>query len=808
MLFPSDSQEFTLSPFDHALIESGYLSLSQIHQALVDSRSTGVALPKVVEAMVGESLPAELHRQYEAQQNFALMVIHGVKFFDQAQLSPLVDPEVIATLISRYLPLLLCRQYGFLPLRHWEESGSLLVVMVDPSDAEAYQFLERQLAPYQLSVQRRGISREDYDNLLDQLYGNQDILKILLSTNPPHDGKRPPATVVDVTEVIEEMPPKLVALQSQPEPEQTAIPETPATPVTPVIETKEDKQVVQLVNKILILGLRESANEIHLDVQENNVLVRIRQGGNLRLLMEPLPKELAPAIVRRLKVMTDLDIHQTQLPQKARLRKSYNSRPAYFFIHILPSFYGENVLVRIVPASEKLSEFTELCGNRQVQHQLQDLGQISTGLVVIAGPTYGGKSTTLEAFLGQQLKQNRTIGSVEDPIRHTHQGITQVEVNPDLGFTAAKAVASLVDQRVNVIAVDGLGDAETTQAVVNALTQGHLVFVTLMAKDGAAAIAQLQQWLPPAVLGEYLRGVVSQRLIRRVCPSCRIKVPASPEQQQRFGLPAETIYQANSLTAEVMEQASIKQRLCPQCHGFGYVGVSGIFEVVPMITPLQQIIRRPCPTADLRLAFQQTGVTSLGQMAIALVAQGVTSLEEVNRVFPKMPDSLLQSPSVTTAPTASETLPPNFLARLQSLENCVTQLNQSLADLKQAIAPTAPPRPTAPKPAAQASPPPKPMPPTVDLLPELEALENLSAQKRSKKEQAEVMDEESTLIRDFADIQELLLDDDLPELDPKDATLVGEIAFPDKDATLVGEIAFPKTDPDPNDPFKTAMDPW
>ena len=160
MPFPSnDSQEFTLSPFEQALIESGYLSLSHIHQALLESRSTGVALPKVVEAMVGESLPAELHRQYEAQQNFALMVIHGVKFFDQTQLSPLIDPEAIANLISRYLPLPLCRQYGFLPLRHWEESESLLVVMVDPSDEEAYQFLKRQLAPYQLSVQRRGIIR-------------------------------------------------------------------------------------------------------------------------------------------------------------------------------------------------------------------------------------------------------------------------------------------------------------------------------------------------------------------------------------------------------------------------------------------------------------------------------------------------------------------------------------------------------------------------------------------------------------------------------------------------------------------------
>jgi len=281
--------------------------------------------------------------------------------------------------------------------------------------------------------------------------------------------------------------------------------------------------------------------------------------------------------------------------------------------------------------------------------------------------------------------------------------------------------------------------------------------------------------------------VVSQRLIRRVCPSCRLKVPVSPEQQQRFGLPGGTIYQANSLSAEVMEQARIKQRLCQQCHGFGYLGVSGVFEVVPMITPLQQIIRRPCPTADLRLAFQQTGVISLAQTAIALVSEGVTSLEEVTRIFPKMPDRLSPVPAMSAQPTG-ETLPPDFLLRLQTLENCVTQLNQSLAELKQAIVP-----PPVPKPSPPAAAAPKATPKAVDLMPELEALENLSAQKRSKKDHKEEADEESTLIRDFADLEELLTNDSPPALDPKDATLVGEIEFPQTD---------------PHDPFKTAMDPW
>ncbi|MFM1843430.1 MAG: Type fimbrial assembly, ATPase PilB, partial [Cyanobacteriota bacterium] len=282
-----------------------------------------------------------------------------------------------------------------------------------------------------------------------------------------------------------------------------------------------------------------------------------------------------------------------------------------------------------------------------------------------------------------------------------------------------------------------------------------------------------------------------QRLIRRVCPSCRLKTAVTPEQQQRFGLPGGTIFQANSLSAEVMQQASVKQRLCRQCHGYGYTGVSGVFEMVPIIASLQQIIRRPCPAADLRLAFQQTGMTSLAQGAIALVGEGVTTLEEINRVFPKLPDNLPPVPTIN-APTAEASISPQVMARLQSLEQSVVQLNQSLADLKQVIVPPL-------SPSQRADPPPPTSKPSrsspLDLLPELEALENLSAQKRNQKDHYDVIDEESTLIRDFADIEELIVNDASPDLDPKDVTLVGEIEFPQGDG-------------DAHDPFKTAMDPW
>ncbi len=227
MALPSDSSEFSLSPFDQALIEAGYLSLSEIHQALIESRRTGVALPLLVESMLGESLPEELHRQYEGQQLFGLSVIHGVKFFDTNQLMALADTETIATLLNRYFPLPICQQYGFLPLHYREDPGALLVVMVNPSDKEADQFLQRQLTPHKLTLRRRGVTQEDFDHLLDKLYSDPALQEILNTqqTEIVEDDYDNKATVVEVTEIIEDLPQQIAAMSNQPPPPRAAEPE-------------------------------------------------------------------------------------------------------------------------------------------------------------------------------------------------------------------------------------------------------------------------------------------------------------------------------------------------------------------------------------------------------------------------------------------------------------------------------------------------------------------------------------------------------------------------------------------------------
>ena len=569
-----------------------------MHQALLEAQSKGVALLTVVESIMGESLPEEFHRQYQEQQRFASSILHGVQFVDKERLQPLIVAEKIAPLLQQYLPLPICRQFRCLPVQQLEDAGALLVVMVNPSDEEACNLISKQLAHHQLKLKRRGVFEPDYDTILDDLYQDYAIVETLKGKAQKETAQtsRHQSTVVDVTEVMDEFP-----VSEAPQSTNRFPPQTP--PSSPDISAEEMAEVAPLVNKILILGLRQEASEIHLTPQENQFLVHIRQGNTLRPLFEPMSPNVAPAVVRRLKELSDLDVNQRQVPQKGRLRKSYNGRPVYFFIHTLPSFLGEKVLVRIVPGIETLPRFTDTA-NEAEQQALSTLVQAGSGLYVFAGAAYAGKSTTLEAFLKQQLKRNVTLGSVESPIRHGHQRITQLEVDPAAPQGFPQAISALCEQSTDVIAVDSVTDAETAQALIQPLQEGRLVFITMTAKDAAAAIAQLQQWLSPQFLTEYLQGVVAQRLIRRICPACRLPQPLTPEQQKQYRLSNHTIFSANTISEEMLNQASVKQRVCQQCGGVGYAGITGVYEVVPITEALQPLLNRPCAAADLRVALQ------------------------------------------------------------------------------------------------------------------------------------------------------------------------------------------------------------
>lgn len=484
------------------------------------------------------------------------------------------------------------------------------------------------------------------------------------------------ATVVDVTEIFEETPPQFNDAQNPVAENLNRAPE------------QDESPIIGLVNKVLIMGMREKASEIHLEPEENKLVIRIRQGGNLRSLLDPFPKKVITPIINRLKVMVGLDITKTKIPQKGRLRKSYNGNPVYFFIHTLPSFYGEKIVVRIVESLKELPDLETLISDTTTQTAIKALNKRKSGLILVTGPAYSGISSTLEALLAQQQKQELNLATVEDPIRRTFSGITQVEVDRDRNFTYAEALKSLSRQDVDVIMVDQIGDGVTAQAVLDAAHQGHLVLTSLSGKDSVSTIAQLSEWVKPSYLAENLSGIINQRLLRRVCPTCRLVHQPEKEELQQLQLSARQrqsshFYRANTLNQELIQQYRLKGRLCRQCNGAGYHGQVGVYEVLTINPSLRSLIAQNTDSERLREVVLAQGMKTLINDALDQVLAGETTLEEFFRVFPDALFSLGQVQPVAT-------LSPDFQKRLTDLEKSLADVNKAFTEFKKLMTTTSP----------------------------------------------------------------------------------------------------------------------
>lgn len=484
------------------------------------------------------------------------------------------------------------------------------------------------------------------------------------------------ATIVNVTEIFEEAPPQFNDGQNPVAENLNRAPE------------QDEAPIITLVNKILIMGMREKASEIHLEPEENKLVIRIRQGGNLRSLLDPFPKKVITPIINRLKIMVGLDITKTKIPQKGRLRKSYNGNPVYFFIHTLPSFYGEKIVVRIVESLKELPDLETLISDKTTQNAIKALNKRKSGLILVTGPAYSGISSTLEALLAQQQKQELNLAAVEDPIRRTFPGITQVEVDLNQGFTYAEALDSLSRQDVDVILVDQIGDGVTAQAVLDSVNQGHLLLTSLYGKDSVSAIAQLREWVKPSSLAENLSGIINQRLLRRVCPTCRLVHQPEKEELEQLQLSARqrqssNFYRANTLNQELVQQYRLKGRLCRQCNGAGYHGQVGVYEVLTISLGMRSLIAQGADPEKLREAILTKGMKTLVNDSLDRVLAGETTLEEFFRVFPDALFSLGQVQPVAT-------LSPDFQKRLTDLEKSLADVNKAFTEFKKLMTVTAP----------------------------------------------------------------------------------------------------------------------
>ncbi len=383
-------------------------------------------------------------------------------------------------------------------------------------------------------------------------------------------------------------------------------------------ELADMSPVVRLVNFILFRAIGDRASDVHIEPDDHILRVRQRVDGELRELMRP-PTGMHAAIVSRLKVMADLDISERRKPQDGRFRVRRDTRAVDVRLSTLPTVQGEKVVLRIMDRGSMRITLSNLGIGHQRLQAIHDLIHRPDGIILVAGPTGSGKTTTLYAALEEINEPGKNICTVENPVEYNLRGVNQVQANQKGGLGFADALRSLLRQDPDVLMVGEIRDAETATIAVQASLTGHLVLATLHTNDAVSAVTRLiNKGIEPYLIGAALRGVLSQRLVRCLCPTCREPAEPPPAMTRRFGsLPEGQYYTA---------------RGCDACKGSGYGGRIGVYELLIVTDEFADLVARNPSLGDLRKLAVQQGLMTLLSDGLRKASEGITSLEELVRV--------------------------------------------------------------------------------------------------------------------------------------------------------------------------------
>ena len=395
--------------------------------------------------------------------------------------------------------------------------------------------------------------------------------------------------------------------------------------------TENSSPVVSLVDRILIEALQRGASDIHIEPQENCLEVRFRLDGVLHKLLDDLPKSLIPTVASRIKIMADLDIAERRIPQDGRIRRNYRGREMDFRVSTLPSRHGEKVVLRLLDSGTTQLGLDSLITDQRARAALRLMGTKPFGMILVTGPTGSGKSTSLYALLAERNDPAVNISTVEDPIEYTLKGITQTQVNRDKGFDFSSALRAFMRQDPDVLLVGETRDLETAKTAIEAALTGHLVLTTLHCNDAVSAFTRLDEMgVEPFLVSASLLGVVSQRLVRRVCSHCRIPYKPSEEELARFGLLAS---READITFYKAQRSNSGQGPCPHCQGNGYRGRVGVYEILAMNENLAAAVAKRATTDVMRRLAIENGMKTLLGYGLDLVREGHTTLAEVERML-------------------------------------------------------------------------------------------------------------------------------------------------------------------------------
>ena len=383
--------------------------------------------------------------------------------------------------------------------------------------------------------------------------------------------------------------------------------------------SRDDAPIIRLVNQLFLSAIDQRASDIHFDPHEKQLHVRFRIDGDLRT-ETVYPKKIQSVMLTRLKVMSNLDITESRLPQDGRIKYTLRNRAYDFRVSTLPTMYGEKIVIRVLDSSQGLTDLTKLGFGERNEQAYRDMLKRPNGIILITGPTGSGKSSTLYASLKELNDETKNIITVEDPVEYQLDGINQVQVNSKVGLTFASGLRSILRQDPNIVMVGEIRDTETAEIAIRASLTGHLVLSTLHTNSAISSITRLvDMGVEPFLVAASTTGLVAQRLVRRVCRDCGQVEPVSKSERSLFD--AEGVHIDHI----------VRGKGCSSCNFTGYRGRLAIHEVVPIDEGLRRMIMNQATESEMVDYAKSQGATFLLEDGLEKVAAGLTTTEEILR---------------------------------------------------------------------------------------------------------------------------------------------------------------------------------
>lgn len=548
------------------LIDVNMLTESQLTEALKMQKGSGKRLGTVL---------IEQEFITEGQLIDALRMQLGIEFIDLTKIN--IDPSMVDI-----LPKNIAKKHGIIPVR--VENDLMYLAMEDPLNFMAIEAVR--------SITRRKIipmiaTSDGIQRAFNVLYENEGAVRAIAQMR-----QEAHHTVDEKENVLE--------LNSD---------ETEAAPI------------VRLVNSIIERAIVEKASDIHIEPQETIMNIRMRIDGKLNNILT-IPKDLQQAVISRFKVIGNMDIAERRIPQDGRAAMRLENQDVDLRLSTLPTIFGEKIVIRILLKNEQLLTRKGIGLTEENNKRFDRLLKFNSGVILIVGPTGSGKSSTMYTLIRELISESTNLILLEDPVEYQIAGVTQVQINEKTGMTFANALRAVLRQDPDIIGVGEIRDGETAEIAMRAAMTGHLVISTIHTEDALSAIDRLHDMgVEPFLISSGIRGIISQRLVRKICPHCKTVEVLTKEDRELVGIADDdttTFYTGTG---------------CHMCFDSGYRGRTGVFEFLTMNQMLKDCITEQKPKSELRRIIAQSDFISIMDNGLELAKKGMTSISELIRTI-------------------------------------------------------------------------------------------------------------------------------------------------------------------------------